>query len=170
MISDGMLTDYLFGFLFVLARVSGMFVFAPIPGMKNGPDVLRVLLSLSITLALFPVWPKTAGQGDSVSGLVAVIFAEASLGLAIGLAVSFTLETFQMAMQVIGLQAGYGYASTIDPTTQADSPVLLVFAQLFSGILFFATGLDREVLRACALSFSAFPPGNLSSPQTWPTC
>ena len=31
-----------------------------------------------------------------------------------------------MAAQVLGLQAGYAYASTIDPNTQADSGILLV--------------------------------------------
>lgn len=159
-------TEFLFGFLFVLARVAGIFVFAPIPGMKNGPDILRLLLAFSITFALYPVWPKTVDQGESVSALVAAIIVEAALGLTIGVAVSFTLEALQMATQIIGVQAGYGYASTIDPATQADSPVLLVFAQLFAGLLFFATGLDREVLRACALSFHAFPPGKFSLSPT----
>ncbi len=158
--------EFLFGFLFVLARVAGIFVFAPIPGMKNGPDLPRLLLAVAITFALFPVWPEGAEAAKSVSGLVAALFAEAALGLAIGLAVSFTLEAFQMAAQVIGLQAGYGYASTIDPTTQADSPVLLVFAQIFAGLLFFATGLDREIIRACALSLHAFPPGKFTLSPT----
>lgn len=155
--------EFLLGFLFVLARVAGIFVFAPVPGIKNGPDILRVLLSLAITMALYPIWPKGMDQNLPISALVAAMFSEAALGLAIGLAVSFTLEVFQMAAQVIGVQAGYGYASTIDPNTQADSPVLLVFAQLFAGLLFFAIGLDREVLRVCALSFHAFPPGKFAA-------
>jgi len=149
----------LLGFLFVLSRVAGIFVFAPVPGMKNGPDILRVLFSLAITVALYPLWPRVPETNQSISFIVAAIFAEAAFGLAIGLAVSFTLEALQMAAQVMGVQAGYGYASTIDPATQADSPVLLVFAQLFSGLLFFATGLDREIIRACALSLQTMPPG-----------
>ena len=45
-------------------------------------------------------------------------------GLTVGLAVAFLTEGFQMAAQSIGLQAGYAYASTIDPTSQADASVL----------------------------------------------
>lgn len=158
--SDSLLSPgQLLGFLLVLCRVAGIFVFAPVPGMKNGPDLLRVLLSLSITVALYPLWPRVPASEQSISSVVAAILAEAAFGLSIGLAVAFTLEALQMAAQVVGVQAGYGYASTIDPATQADSPVLLVFAQLFSGLLFFATGLDREVLRACALSLEKLPPG-----------
>ncbi|MDQ6677067.1 MAG: flagellar biosynthetic protein FliR [Acidobacteriota bacterium] len=149
----------LLGFLFVLARVSGIFVFAPLPGVKNGPDALRVLVSLAITVALFPLWPKIGPADQGISSVTAAIAAEAGLGLSIGLAVAFIMEALQMAAQISGIQAGYGYASTIDPASQADSPVLLVVAQLFAGLLFFATGLDREVLRVCAGSFRSFPPG-----------
>jgi flagellar biosynthesis protein FliR len=47
----------------------------------------------------------------------------------------------------------------VDPTTQADSEVLQVLAQLTSGLLFFASGLDRLVIRAFALSLERYPPG-----------
>ena len=85
--------------------------------------------------------------------------AEASVGVAIGVAVAITLEAFALAAQVLGLQAGYAYASTIDPNTEADSGILLVIAQLFAGMLFFALGLDREVLRLFAQSMDKVPAG-----------
>ena len=151
--------DVLFGFLFVLVRIAGIFTFAPLPGIKEGPAAVRALLSLAITIALFPLWPKASGIDQSVGRLTGAIVCEAALGITIGLGVAFVTEALQMAAQVAGLQAGYGYASTVDPATQADSSVLLIFAQLFSGLLFFAAGLDREVIRACALSMQAFPPG-----------
>ena len=62
------------------------------------------------------------------------------------------LEAFGAGGADPGAQAGYAYASTIDPNTEADSGVLLVFAQLMAGMLFFALGLDREVLRLFAQS------------------
>jgi flagellar biosynthetic protein FliR len=70
------------------------------------------------------------------------------------------IEAFVLAAQILGLQAGYAYASTIDPTTQADSSILLVFAQLTAGLLFFALGLDREVIRAFARSLETQPAGS----------
>jgi flagellar biosynthetic protein FliR len=81
------------------------------------------------------------------------------LGLTIGLAVAFLLETLMVAAQVFGMQAGYSYASTIDPTSGNDSNVLLVFAQLMGGLLFFALGVDRQVMRVFAMSLTAYPPG-----------
>ena len=79
--------------------------------------------------------------------------------IAIGVAVAIALEAFTLAAQVLGLQAGYAYASTIDPNTEADSGILLVFAQLMSGMLFFALGLDREILRLFAQSLEKVPAG-----------
>ncbi len=149
----------LFGFLFVLARIAGIFVFAPIPGMSNSPAVVRTVLTLAITVALFPLWPRMDGLEQNFARVTVCLFSEAALGLTIGLGVAFITEVLQMAAQIAALQAGYGYASTIDPSTQADSTVLMVFAQLFAGLLFFATGLDREVVRACAMSLHTFPPG-----------
>jgi len=66
-----------------------------------------------------------------------------------------------MGAQIISLQAGYTFATTIDPTSGADSAVLLTIAQLAAGLLFFATGLDRQVLLAVAQSFSSQVPGHL---------
>jgi flagellar biosynthetic protein FliR len=156
---SAMPNSVLFGFLFVLARVSGIFVFAPIPGIRESSNTIRAMLSLAITISLFSLWPRPNGVEQNFGTLTAAIFAEGALGLTIGLGVAFVMEALQMAAQVAGLQAGYGYASTIDPGTQADSSVLLIFAQILAGLLFFATGLDREILRVCALSLHAFPPG-----------
>jgi flagellar biosynthetic protein FliR len=60
------------------------------------------------------------------------------------------------------MQAGFGYASIVDPTTQADSGILLVVAQLLSGLLFFACGIEGHVLRALADSLGVYPPGTYS--------
>jgi flagellar biosynthesis protein FliR len=90
------------------------------------------------------------------------LFAEAALGVSIGLMVSFLTEALTLGAQLLGLQAGYGYASVVDPTTQADSEVLQVLAQLTSGLLFFSTGLDHLVIRAFASSLERFPPGRFA--------
>jgi flagellar biosynthesis protein FliR len=162
----------LFGFLLALARVSGVLAFVPIPGFAAGPDASRIVLALAVTVALSPVWLFPARQAEasglsSLAGasplaqffgpLFGMIFTEALFGVTIGLAVAFLLEGAQMAAQALGLQAGYSYASTVDPTTQADTTTLQLLAQLLAGSLFFAFGFDRRVLSALARSFESAP-------------
>ena len=152
-------TATLLGFLLTLARVAGIFVFVPMPGIGSVINPARVLLALSITIALFPLWPHNTTY-PSAGTLVMWLMVEAALGIGIGLAVAFVTESFAVAAQVMGLQAGYGFASTVDPNTQADSGVLVVFSQIAAGLLFFATGLDREVLRVFARSLETYPAGS----------
>jgi flagellar biosynthetic protein FliR len=151
----------LYAFLLVLARVSGVFVFVPLPGIQAGPALIRAALSASITLALMPLWPSIPSVGLSFGTLVGWLLAEAGLGIGVGIAVAFLAEIFQMGAQIISLQAGYSFASTIDPTSGADSSVLLSIAQVTAGLLFFATGLDHQVLQAFAQSLRVHPPGQV---------
>ncbi len=147
----------IFAFLLVLARVSGLVMFLPVPGFRNAPDMVRVILAVTISFALFPVWPELPNELPPISTLVIWAFAEASFGLAAGLAVAFLTEGFQLGAQVLGLQAGFGYASTIDPNSQADSAILQVVTSLMTGLLFFSTGLDHDLIRILAASFHNAP-------------
>ncbi|MGA2880397.1 MAG: flagellar biosynthetic protein FliR [Bryobacteraceae bacterium] len=150
----------IYGFLLALARVSGVVVFVPIPGFSAGPDASRVVLAMALTIALFPGWPTIAvGDGAALAAgrLVGAIARESIFGVTLGLAVAFLLEGVQLAAQVLGLQAGYSYASTVDPTTQADTTTLQLMAQLLAGTLFFAFGFDRQVLVALARSLESAP-------------
>src|SRR5580658_7360085 len=86
----------LYAFLLVLARVSGIFIFLPLPGIKAGPEVARAVLALSVTFVLFPSWPAIPPAGVNLAILIGWVVAEAGLGLAVGLAVAFLAEGFQM--------------------------------------------------------------------------
>jgi flagellar biosynthetic protein FliR len=145
----------LYAFALVLARMAGIFLFLPLPGLSAGPAASRAVLSLVTTFALFPRWPQMPGGPANIGQFAGWLIAELGLGLSIGLAVAFIVEVFLMAAQLISVQAGFSYASTVDPTTNADSVVLVVMAQLMAGLLFFATGLDRQIFTILANSLES---------------
>ncbi|MCW5976763.1 MAG: flagellar biosynthetic protein FliR [Bryobacteraceae bacterium] len=155
----GIPVSTLYGFLLVLARVAGAFSFVPIPGFRQTPGIARVVLAAGLTIALAPVWPRVEA-GSATAGLLAAwMLAELAFGAAVGVAVAFLNEAFVLSSQIFGLQAGYGYASTIDPSTEADSSVLQIFTHLASGLLFFSFGMDRQIVRLAAESLETVPPG-----------
>ena len=147
------------GALLVFTRVAGIFTFLPLPGLRTAPDAPRLVLSLCVTGILFPLWPAPSAMNSGWGFMVLAMFNEVAFGLTIGVALALLLEGLQMAAQIAGLQAGFSYASTIDPNTQADSSVLYVFIQLLSAVLFFAIGLDRRVIAIIGASLRAVPPG-----------
>ncbi len=153
----------LYGFLLVLARMAGVFIFLPLPGFKAGPDVAKIGLALALTFALYSRWPVVHPTPVSMVQLAGWMLAEAGIGLATGLAVSFVLEWLVMAAQAISTQAGFAYASTVDPNTEADATVLILIAQLVAGMLFFAMGLDRQLLGVLSRSLETSPPGSFAA-------
>ena len=106
-----------------------------------------------ITIALYPLWPHITDY-PAAGTMVMWLIVEAALGIGIGLAVSFVTEAFLVGAQAMSLQAGYAFASTFYPNTQADSGVIVVLMQIVAGLLFFTTGLDREVIRIFARSMA----------------
>jgi flagellar biosynthetic protein FliR len=152
----------LWSFLLVLTRVGSALALVPLPGIRGGPEPARVVLALGFTAALYPLWPPAPAVQPGPGQLLLWLAAEAAFGLSVGVAVAFLNEGLLMACQILGLQAGYSYAAMVDPSTQADSNVLQVMAHLLAGWLFFAFGLDRQVLRIFAQSFEAFPPGGFA--------
>lgn len=146
----------LWSFLIVLARVSGFVVAAPIPGLNAAPAAARIVLSAALSISLLPLWPKV--QTEPAFGDLALwSAAEFGLGLVTGVGLATLLEAFQIGAQTIGLQAGFSYASTVDPSTQADTAVLQTVVQLFAGALVFTCGLDAHLFRLLSAGLSAAP-------------
>jgi flagellar biosynthesis protein FliR len=152
-------TSLLYGFLLVLARISGVFVFLPLPGLEAGPSAAKITLAMVLTFGMYSRWPALDPVPQSMVQLAGWMIAEAAIGLATGLAVAFIIEAITFAAQAISTQAGFAYASTIDPNTEADSTVLLLLAQLSAGLLFFAMGFDRLLLTILSRSLETAPPG-----------
>ena len=158
--NEGLLNPgLLIGFLLVFSRVAAAFVFAPLPGLKTGADVAKVALAGAVTLSLFGQWPVADNLQGSTLQLAGAVFEELVFGLAAGLMIAFLTEAFQMGAQIVSLQAGFSFATTIDPASQSDSGILVVVTQLFAGLLFFSLGLHREVIRTFAFSLSEHPAG-----------
>lgn len=158
----GLPLSTIYAFLLVLARVGGLIAFLPIPAFKNAPMVIRAALAFVTTIALYPVWPHLSETSPSIGQLTVWAFSEMGFGLVAGLAVAFLNEGFQVGAQILGMPAGFGYAQTIDPNSQADSSVLQVITMLTTGLLFFSLGFDGIIIRILGASFQKYPAGTWS--------
>jgi flagellar biosynthetic protein FliR len=146
-------------FLMLVARLGAMLVFVPIPGTRNVLDAVRVMLVLTLSIALLPVAPKPHLEQLTLGWMLCLLAGETLIGLGVGLLVGWVSESLIFGVQANVLQAGFSYSSAVDPTSQADSTVMQIIAQLMANLLFFAGGLDGVVLRAFARSLVVCPPG-----------
>ncbi|MEO8028321.1 MAG: flagellar biosynthetic protein FliR [Bryobacteraceae bacterium] len=154
---DERLAGILSMFLLTLARTAGVVAFTPVPGFRNMPSAARGAVAVLMTCALFDFGQPSTGP--PVASLLPALLIETSIGICYGLATALLFEGIQLGAQIVGLQAGFSYASTLDPNSQADSNVLSVLMFLGTGALFFAADLHHVVFRALAEGLLRHPAG-----------
>jgi flagellar biosynthesis protein FliR len=140
-----------------MVRLGTMLHFLPIPGLRAMPEASRIAFVVALGWIFGQNAPPIAISEISAVKFVAIVAAEAAIGLACGVVIGFTAETLVFAIQTIAMQAGFSYASTIDPNSDADSSVLQIFYQLFANFLFFTLGGDASILKAFAHHLDSDP-------------
>ena len=140
-------------------RVSGLMLFAPFFGHGAIPPRIKVILVLTITAVLYPVFsPRLATI--SLSQWPVIVASETVLGIGIGLATNLVFEAVQIGGQILSIQMGYSLVNILDPTTQIESTVIALFHQLLALFIFLAMDVPHWILRAIAHSFEYLPPGS----------
>jgi flagellar biosynthesis protein FliR len=140
------------GMLQLTTRVAAFVFLVPIPYMRAAPPQVKVALSMLLALLMLPGHARRPflPPGADAERIASAMAAEALLGLAVtaslGVMLGVVLEVFIIASRLVGLNAGFGYVSTIDPNTQADSGVLDVLGGLLASLVIVTAGLDRPVL------------------------
>lgn len=152
-------------YLHVLGRVSALLAFFP-PGPYRGPAQAKVVLCLSLSVVLWPYQPAVATEG-SIGALIASLFGDCAIGLVVGLAMAAVIEMLMFSAQIVSLQSGLSYASTVDPTSGADSTALLTLAQMAGLLLFFSLGGDRIFVKLLADSLRLSPIGATVGLPSW---
>ena len=160
--------DAVWGFLLVLTRVGSALVFLPLPGVTSAPQVARIVLIIGITFCLFPLWPSVAHDDLNTGAALLAVLSETSIGLIMGLSLAFLTETFQLGAQAISMQTGFSFASTFDPSSEADSGVFQVLSQLTAGLLLFTLGIHEQLIRMFGRSLVAFS-GGATLPRAFST-
>jgi flagellar biosynthetic protein FliR len=123
----------------------------PWPVGRAIPGSARIGFSLVLTVLLSPFWPVFRPE-SGVTELVSYSARAFATGLSLSVVFACAGEAIQIGAHLIGVQAGFGYASTIDPSSEADSTVLQVTHALLTGLLFFGLRLDHQIFRLLALS------------------
>jgi flagellar biosynthetic protein FliR len=142
-------------------RVSGLMLFAPVIGSPALPARAKAALVIAITALLFPnVHARVPLTG---SAWLAVGMSELTIGVLLGLTTTMVFEAVQFAGHVLGVQMGYSLVTVLDPTSQADTPVLSLFYQMLATLIFLRLNVHHWLLRGLASSFDLLPSGTLLS-------
>lgn len=129
-------------------RLTAMLVFLPLPGFKSLPAAARIFFAMSLAVVLAATAPPAVYEARPGSDFLIRLLADLLTGVSIGLVSTLVVEAFTFSGQVISVQAGFSYASTIDPFSESDSGVLPSIFSLAANLLLFHSPLYAELIRA----------------------
>jgi flagellar biosynthetic protein FliR len=154
------ISGWVFASLLLGLRIGPALAFAPPFTLTRIPVIFRVLLSLGLAACIVGGNPQAAALGPvSLGGLVFAALRELMLGGLIVLAFQVVFGALYFVGRTLDVQAGYGMAMLIDPTTRTQTPLIgTVFAYL-AGAVFFSLDGHADLLRLVAASLRAIPLG-----------
>lgn len=148
-------------FLLVLARTSGMVVSAPFWGGTAVPKLVRVVIAVSLSIAIYPlVQPASLAPAQPEPALVSLLIAlgrEVLCGLVVGWAAQLLFAGMRLAGQQIEMKMGLGIAQLIDPQNGGQTSLLPAFLDLMVALVFLALNGHHLLIQALVSSYRLFP-------------
>jgi flagellar biosynthesis protein FliR len=147
----------LVGFILVLARVSPMFVLAPIFSSRMVPARARAVLAVAISFGLAPL--AMHGQQLTLDGmtLAGLLGKELLVGLAYAFALAAVFAAISVAGSFLDTAIGFSYGSLIDPITGTQSPIITQLYAMVGVLVFIAIDGDHWMIEGLARSYQLVP-------------
>jgi flagellar biosynthetic protein FliR len=152
-------------FLQVLARVSSLVAIAPIFGASQIPVQVKILLSMALSLV---VWPLAfaamhAEQVPSdIYSMSVALMGNAVIGIIMGFVVGLVLSAVQMAGAIMDLQVGFTIGQTFNPDVGELAAPLTQLQYLYSMLLFLLANGHYMLISALGQSFQILPVSSLN--------
>jgi flagellar biosynthetic protein FliR len=151
--------------LMLSLRLGPAFAFAPPFSLTGTPLLFRVLFAFTIAAAMVSAHPAAAAIGDLGAGhLVVVAARELVLGGIVAMVFQLMFAALYVAGRTIDIQAGFGLALLIDPTTRTQTPLIGTLFAYAAGAVFVALDGHAELLRIVSASVDAIPLGQGALP------
>jgi flagellar biosynthetic protein FliR len=145
------------GFILVLARVTPLFVVAPLFSSQIIPPHVRGIIAVGISIGLAPI----ALHGQHIPTDPVILGGLVIEGMLVGLGFAFTLAILLGALEsagsVIDVLSGFSYGSLINPMNGEETAVMTRFYSLVGTLIFLVIGGDAWTLRGLDRTFQLVP-------------
>ena len=154
-----LIQDYIPLFGVILIRVAGIVVAIPAFSSRSVPLHVRIGLLIGFTVILFPiVSDQVRPLSLSWPQVVPLLFTEFMVGMVLGFAISFVMNAFIIAGELIGIQMGINLISALDPIAGGQVPILGQFMGLLGMLIFLGIDGHHMMFEALVASFQLVPP------------
>jgi flagellar biosynthetic protein FliR len=148
------------GFILVLARISPLFVLAPLFSSKMLPARARGIVAVGLALGIAPI-ALHAGDGQKIPmeiwALGGLVLKELLVGLGFSFALAALFAAVQVAGSILDTLIGFSFGALVDPVTGTNGGVLNQLYGLIGVMIFVAINGDAWVIQGLARSYEAVP-------------
>ena len=147
------------GFILVLARISPLFVLAPIFSSRMIPARAKGVAAVALAVGMAPVAMQGAKRPvpTDAFALAELAVKEILIGLAFAFAVAVVFNALAIAGSFLDTLVGFSFGSLVDPITGTQSPVLSQIYSLVGVMVFIAIGGDGWMIRGLAETYDLVP-------------
>ena len=149
-------------YLLILMRVAFILFMMPLFGTRSVPGLVKVGLTLVISLLLLPVVRMHLPFFPTEPiHFVFFLILEALTGSLLALSVRIVFGGIQLAGEFVSFKTGLGMAQTVDPQSGAQSTVITELYYFIALLVFMSIDGHHWFFKALVQSFRVLPPGGL---------
>jgi flagellar biosynthetic protein FliR len=148
------------GFMLVLARISPLFILAPLFSSKMLPARARSIVAVGLALGIAPIAANAAGGHDipmEIWAFAGLILKEMLVGLAFSFSLAALFAAIQVAGSLLDTLIGFSFGALVDPITGTNGGMLNQLYALIGVMIFIVINGDAWVIQGLARSYEAIP-------------
>ena len=146
-------------FFLVLARVSPLFLLAPLFSSKLLPARARGIVAVGLALGIAPIAMNAGGENipTEVLALGGLVLKEMLVGLGFSFALAALFAAVQVAGSLLDTLIGFSFCALVDPVTGTNGGVLNQLYALIGVMIFVVINGDAWVIQGLARTYEAVP-------------
>lgn len=144
-------------FLLILARISGLFISAPLLSARSIPSSIKTALAIWLASVIWFVAPVQYEFPGTVITFIIAIMLEIFIGYIIGFIANIIIQSIQAAGDLIDVQMGLSVANILSPTTGLMSSVIGTLTFYIALTIFLLVNGHHMVFSALYQSFKSLP-------------
>jgi flagellar biosynthesis protein FliR len=145
------------GFILVLARVTPLFLLAPLFSSGLIPARVKGLIAVGISIGLTPIAMHGQHIPSDPMKVAGLVFEGLLTGLAFAFALAVLMAAIESAGSIIDVVSGFSYGSLINPISGETSAVMSRFYSLVGTMIFLVIGGDAWTLKGLGRTFQLVP-------------
>ncbi len=138
---------HVFGFFLVLARITPLFVVAPLFSSQMVPAQVKTVVAVALSMGMTPIAMHGQTMPTDPLMIAALFVTNALTGLGFSLAVSVVFAAVNSAGALLDVIAGFSYGQLINPFDGSQGGTLTNIYSMVGLALFIAIGGDAWMLR-----------------------